>query len=177
MSQHLTHAPISDYDGRMSTQDPRGESQSPDELLAETQSLLGDEDSATGDTREVEPAQQTDPTQEVAPTQQTDPTQQEPTPAGKNADLSQIKGGSGMSAGMWISLILGAVIVVLLLIFILQNNVPADFQYFGWQFQLPLGVAMLFAAIGGIFIAGIIGSVRIFVLSRRLKKISKALGR
>ncbi|MDN5658077.1 lipopolysaccharide assembly LapA domain-containing protein [Brevibacterium sandarakinum] len=149
----------------MSTQDPRGESQSPDELLAETQSLLGDEDSTTGDTREVEP------------TQQTDPTQQEPTPAGKNADLSQLKGGSGMSAGMWISLILGAVIVVLLLIFILQNNVPADFQYFGWQFQLPLGVAMLFAAIGGIFIAGIIGSVRIFVLSRRLKKIKKALGR
>ncbi len=83
----------------------------------------------------------------------------------------------GMSAGMWISLILGAVIVVLLLIFILQNNVPADFQYFGWQFQLPLGVAMLFAAIGGILVAGIIGSVRIFVLGRKLKKIEKAAGR
>ena len=82
-----------------------------------------------------------------------------------------------MSAGMWISLILGAVIVVLLLIFILQNNVPAEFQYFGWQFELPLGVAMLFAAIGGILIAGIIGSVRIFVLGRKLKKINKALGR
>ncbi|GAA1873093.1 LapA family protein [Brevibacterium marinum] len=162
----------------MTTQDPRDESQSPDELLAETQSLLGDDDSATGDTREVEPSQQADPSQGVDPAQQADPAQrQEPTPAGKDSELSQIKGGSGMSAGMWISLILGAVIVVLLLIFILQNNVPADFQYFGWQFQLPLGVAMLFAAIGGIFIAGIIGSVRIFVLSRRLKKIKKALGR
>ena len=40
-----------------------------------------------------------------------------------------------------------------------------------------LGVAMLFAAIGGILIAGIIGSVRIFVLNRKLKKINKALGR
>lgn len=79
-----------------------------------------------------------------------------------------------MSAGMWFSLILGAIIVVLLLIFILQNNVPAQFQYFGWQFQLPLGVAMLFAAIGGILVAGIIGSVRIFVLGRKLKKIEKA---
>jgi uncharacterized integral membrane protein len=36
---------------------------------------------------------------------------------------------------------------------------------------------MLFAAIGGILIAGIIGSVRIFVLNRKLKKINKALGR
>src|SRR5690625_5744665 len=72
---------------------------------------------------------------------------------------------------MWISLIIRAVIVVLLLIFIVQNNVAAQFQYFGWQFELPLGVAMLFAAIGGILIAGLIGSVRIFVLNRRLKKI------
>ncbi|WP_350271163.1 lipopolysaccharide assembly protein LapA domain-containing protein [Brevibacterium sp. CBA3109] len=156
----------------MSTQDPRGESQTPEELLAETQSVLGDEDPATGNTREVAPTQQVDPTQQTEPAQR-----QEPTPAGKNADLSQLKGGSGMSAGMWVSLILGAAIVVLLLIFILQNNVPADFQYLGWQFQLPLGVAMLFAAIGGIFIAGIIGSVRIFVLNRKLKKITKALGR
>ena len=162
----------------MSTQDPRGESQSPEELLAETQSVLGDEDPATGNTREVAPTQQVDPTQQADTTQQTDPTQrQEPTSADKDADLAQLKGGAGMSAGMWASLILGAVIVVLLLIFILQNNGPADFQYFGWQFQLPLGIAMLFAAIGGIFIAGIIGSVRIFVLNRKLKKISKALGR
>ncbi|SMX89313.1 Uncharacterized integral membrane protein [Brevibacterium sp. 239c] len=162
----------------MSTQDPRGESQTPEELLAETQSVLGNEDPETRNTGEVAPTQQVDPTQRIEPAQQSDPAQrQEPTPAGKNADLAQLKGGSGMSAGMWVSLILGAVIVVLLLIFILQNNVPADFQYFGWQFQLPLGVAMLFAAIGGIFIAGIIGSVRIFVLNRKLKKISKALGR
>lgn len=158
--------------GRMSTQDPRGESQTPEELLAETQSVLGEDAPTTGDTREVEP-------QNGGATRGGEVAQggQQPTPAGRKSELPTAKGGSGMSAGMWISLILGAVIVVLLLIFILQNNVPADFQYFGWQFQLPLGVAMLFAAIGGIFIAGIIGSVRIFVLSRKLKKIDKALGR
>lgn len=162
----------------MSTQDPRGESQTPEELLAETQSVLGDEAPATGNTREVEPTQRVDPAQHTDPSHRSDPSQRSgQTPNSQNSELSQVKGGAGMSAGMWASLILGAVIVVLLLIFILQNNVPADFQYFGWQFQLPLGIAMLFAAIGGIFIAGIIGSVRIFVLSRRLKKITKALGR
>ena len=146
--------------GRMSTQDPRGESQTPEELLAETDSVLGDEAPTTGETREVEPHQQTQP----------------PAP-GSTDELPSTKGGTGMSAGMWFSLIIGAIIVVLLLIFIVQNNVAAQFQYFGWQFELPLGVAMLFAAIGGILIAGLIGSVRIFVLNRRLKKIHKALGR
>ena len=146
--------------GRMSTHDPRGESQTPEELLAETDSVLGDEAPTTGETREGAPHQQTQP----------------PAP-GSTDELPSTKGGTGMSAGMWISLIIGAVIVVLLLIFIVQNNVAAQFQYFGWQFELPLGVAMLFAAIGGILIAWLIGSVRIFVLNRRLKKIHKALGR
>ena len=141
----------------MSTQDPRDQSQSPEELLAETQSMLGGEDSAPTEASEAEP--------------------HETAVADSRTDLPEAKGGTGMSAGMWISLIVGAVIVVLLLIFIVQNNVPADFQYFGWRFQLPLGVAMLFAAIGGILIAGIIGSVRIFILSRRLRKIKRALGR
>ena len=42
-----------------------------------------------------------------------------------------------------------------------------------WGWAGPL----LFAAIGGILVAGIIGSVRIFVLGRKLKKIEKAAGR
>lgn len=82
---------------------------------------------------------------------------------------------AGVSAGVWIALILGAVILVLLLIFIIQNNVTAQFQYFGWEFSLPLGVAMLLAAIAGILVAGLAGSVRIAVLSRRLKKANRSL--
>lgn len=141
----------------MSSQDPRGRSQTPEELLAETDALLGQSQTPAGQS----PAGQ-------APIERS-PAGQSPTGTSRTKEQR-----GGMSAGMWISLILGAAIVVLLLIFILQNNVPADFQYFGWQFQLPLGVAMLFAAIGGIFVAGIIGSVRIFVLSRRLKKIERS---
>lgn len=156
----------------MSSQDPRGRSQTPEELLAETDALLGQSQTPAGQS----PAGQAPNGQAPsghAPTQETpagqSPVRQSPTGTSRTKEQR-----GGMSAGMWISLILGAAIVVLLLIFILQNNVPADFQYFGWQFQLPLGVAMLFAAIGGIFVAGIIGSVRIFVLSRRLKKIERS---
>lgn len=81
----------------------------------------------------------------------------------------------GITAGAWVSLIFGALIVVLLLVFIVQNNTPSEFHYFGWQFSLPLGVAMLLAAIAGILIAGIIGSVRIIALNSRIKKMQKAL--
>ena len=34
----------------------------------------------------------------------------------------------GKTAGLWISLILGAIVLVLLLIFVIQNNVSARFQ-------------------------------------------------
>lgn len=79
----------------------------------------------------------------------------------------------GITGGTWIALILGTLILILLLIFILQNNVPADFAYFGIDFTLPLGVAMLFAAIAGVLIAVLLGSVRLFKLSRRVRRLEK----
>lgn len=79
----------------------------------------------------------------------------------------------GITGGTWIALILGTVILILLLIFILQNNVPASFAYFGWEFGLPLGIAMLFAAIAGVLITALLGSVRMFRLSRRVRKLEK----
>ncbi len=161
--------------------DPRDESQTPEELLAETQAALAGPP-PPGEAPPRVPAEQAgnQPTAEhpVGSQPPSGPAGDEPAGEVRAGEHSQeqTKAPGGMSAGMWLSLILGAVVLVLLLIFILQNNVPANFQYFGWSFELPLGVAMLFAAIGGIFIAGIVGSVRIFILGRRLKKVSKALG-
>lgn len=116
------------------------------------------------------------------PTAPTSPTHEAPVPAtpteGSRTRRPQPAADtkSGMSGGVWVSLILGAIITVMLLIFIIQNNTASQFQYFGWTFSLPLGVAMLLAAIAGVLVAGIVGSVRIFVLSRKLKKVQKAIG-
>ena len=79
----------------------------------------------------------------------------------------------GVSGAAWTALILGLLILILLLVFILQNNVPADFNYLGWQFSLPLGVAMLLAAVAGALIMGLVGSVRLFRLSHRVRKLEK----
>ncbi|MFI7493175.1 lipopolysaccharide assembly LapA domain-containing protein [Kocuria sp. M4R2S49] len=79
----------------------------------------------------------------------------------------------GISGAMWTALILGLLILILLLIFILQNNVEADFNYLGWRFSLPLGVAMLLAAVAGALIMGLVGSVRLFRLGHRVRKLEK----
>lgn len=79
----------------------------------------------------------------------------------------------GFTGGTWITLILGALILALLLIFILQNNDPADFAYFGLTFTLPLGVAMLFATIVGMLVMALFGSVHLFKVSRRVRRLEK----
>lgn len=80
---------------------------------------------------------------------------------------------AGFTGATWTALILGALVLIMLLIFILQNNDPADFAYLGWAFTLPLGIAMLFAAIAGMLIMGLFGSVRLFKLGRRVRKLEK----
>lgn len=79
----------------------------------------------------------------------------------------------GITGTTWIALILGALILVLLLVFILQNNVPATFAYFGLDFSLPLGIAMLFAAIAGVLIMALLGSIRLVKLSHRVRRLEK----
>ncbi len=91
------------------------------------------------------------------------------------ADVDEKKGG--MTAGLWLALILGIVVLVALLIFVVQNNVPASFEYISWQFSLPLGVAMLLAAIAGALIMALVGSVRMMQLSLQLRRYRKAHAR
>ncbi|WP_029088912.1 LapA family protein [Brevibacterium album] len=100
-----------------------------------------------------------------------------PVKHGKKPRGAAPEASRGLSGGAWVSLIAGTAVLVLLLVFIVQNNTTADFQYFGWHFSLPLGVAMLLAAIAGVLVAGIVGSVRIFVLQRRLKRIERVVER
>jgi uncharacterized integral membrane protein len=51
--------------------------------------------------------------------------------------------------GLWVTLTSGAIVLVLLLIFILENGKSVDIAYFGAHGHLPLGVALLFAAVFG----------------------------
>ena len=70
----------------------------------------------------------------------------------------------------WIGIIAGAFVLVLLLIFILQNTRDVKVSYFTLTGTMPLGVALLLAAISGMLLAGGVASMRIWQLRRRMRK-------
>jgi uncharacterized integral membrane protein len=59
-------------------------------------------------------------------------------------------------------------VLVLLLIFILQNTRSVNVRYFTVSGTIPVGVALLFAALGGLLLAGLVASLRIWQLHHRL---------
>ncbi|MGB2921735.1 MAG: lipopolysaccharide assembly LapA domain-containing protein [Mycobacterium sp.] len=78
------------------------------------------------------------------------------------------------AAAMWVSLILGFLVLIVLLIFIAQNTDSAEFAFLGWHWSLPLGVAILFAAVAGGLLTVAVGAVRIHQLRRAAKTNLKA---
>ena len=78
------------------------------------------------------------------------------------------------AAAMWGALIFGFLVLIVLLIFIAQNTESAEFAFLGWHWSLPLGVAIMFAAVAGGLLTVAVGAVRIFQLRRAAKKNLKA---
>lgn len=69
-------------------------------------------------------------------------------------------------SGVWVGLALSAVVLLLLLVFILENEKKVDIAFFGAHGHLPLGVALLLAAVAGALLVLIPGTVRILQLRR-----------
>ena len=89
-----------------------------------------------------------------------------PTPAA----VPQAKKRS-FSRAAWFALIVGAIVLIFLLVFVVQNNVPTQFTFWAWTFTLPLGVAVLFAAIAGALVTAMVGTARMFVLGRSVRNL------
>ena len=64
-------------------------------------------------------------------------------------------------SGLWVSVGFFAVILLLLLIFILQNGAKVDISYMGAHGHLPLGVALLLSAVCGVLLVVLAGAARI----------------
>lgn len=74
------------------------------------------------------------------------------------------------AAAVWTALIVGFLILIVLLIFIAQNTDSTQLAFLGWRWTLPLGVAILLAAVSGGLITVFAGTARIFQLRRAAKK-------
>ncbi|GEL17814.1 LapA family protein [Pseudonocardia asaccharolytica] len=73
-------------------------------------------------------------------------------------------------SGMWVGLILSALVLLFLLIFILQNLGPIQINFLGASGTLPTGVALLLAAIAGVLLVAIPGTGRIVQLRRAARR-------
>ncbi len=92
---------------------------------------------------------------EQAPPQQTAP------PAATHQPLPQHRLKRTRTSGIWVAMGFFAVILLLLLIFILQNGAEVSVSYLGMHGRLPLGVALLLAAVSGVLLVVLAGAARI----------------
>lgn len=115
---------------------------------------------------------------QVSPTEPGPPVPPAPVPPAPAAGQSSAKAVAEVkftrAAALWSSLIFGLLILTILLVFIAQNTESATFAFLGWGWTLPLGVAILLAAVCGGLITVLAGAARIFQLRRVAKKNLKA---
>ena len=64
-------------------------------------------------------------------------------------------------SGLWFAVVFFAVVLLFLLIFILQNGRAVDISYLGMHGHLPLGVALLLAAVCGALLTILAAAARI----------------
>jgi lipopolysaccharide assembly protein A len=102
------------------------------------------------------------PTPDLAPDGQ--PPQLPPTApqqAAPSAALPQHRIKRTRTSGVWVAVGFFAVVLLLLLIFILQNGTQVSVSYLGLHGHLPLGVAMLLSAVCGVLLVVLAGAARI----------------
>jgi uncharacterized integral membrane protein len=74
------------------------------------------------------------------------------------------------AAALWSALITGFLVLIILLVFIMQNTASTTIHFLGWAGSLPVGVAILLAAVCGGLLTVAVGTARIVQLRRAAKK-------
>lgn len=98
-----------------------------------------------------------------------EPPEQGPAPAGAEHRVVATPPRTRISAA-FSSFVAGAIILILLLIFILENTQSVKISWLGLGGHIALGVALLLAAVGGALLVGILGVARIGQVRRHSKR-------
>ena len=93
---------------------------------------------------------------------------QNPASPKNNSEHREVK--KSLAGTTWVALIVGVLLLILLLVFILQNQESAELQLLGWTMTFPIGVGMLIAAIVGALIMALVGGVRIVQLRKQVTR-------
>jgi uncharacterized integral membrane protein len=108
------------------------------------------------------------PAVQAAPEAPTVPTAQPTQPVQPEPVVQRSRTG-GLVAG----LVLSAIVLIFLLVFILQNLDPVRITFLGFSGSLPVGVALLLAAVAGLLLVAIPGGVRMLQLRRAARRAAK----
>jgi putative membrane protein len=76
-------------------------------------------------------------------------------------------------SGIWVASIAAAIVLLLLLIFILQNSESVKINFFGANPTLPVGVALLLAAVLGALLVAFVAAARMVQLRRAARKMAR----
>jgi uncharacterized integral membrane protein len=74
------------------------------------------------------------------------------------------------TSGVWVATVGLGVVLLLLIIFIAQNTRRTTVSFLAWDGQVPVAVALLIAAVAGLFLALLAGMLRILQLRRRVRR-------
>jgi uncharacterized integral membrane protein len=77
------------------------------------------------------------------------------------------------TGSVWTGLVVGLLVLVLVIIFIVQNLHNARLTFLAWHFTLPLGIDLLASAVGGAIIvvaAGLARLAQLRLLARRHRR-------
>lgn len=74
------------------------------------------------------------------------------------------------TSGVWAATVGLGVLLLLLIIFIAQNTRRTTVTFLAWDGQVSVAVALLVAALAGLFLALLAGTLRILQLRRRVRR-------
>lgn len=77
-------------------------------------------------------------------------------------------------ARLWTATVISVLLLILLIVFIAQNQNPVTVQYFGLRGEISLGLALFIGALGGALVVAAIGAARVIQLRATARRKRKA---
>ena len=81
------------------------------------------------------------------------------------------------ASAVWFAVVPALLLLILLIVFMLQNPTKVDVHFLGFVGTLPLGIALLIAAVGGGVVVGIAGVARVTQLRMNARRTRRGTAR
>jgi uncharacterized integral membrane protein len=74
------------------------------------------------------------------------------------------------ASAIWVATGAALLLLILLIVFMLQNSTKVEVHFLGWTGTIPLGMALLIAAVGGGVVVAITGVARVTQLRMHVRR-------